>query len=147
MGARVCRPAREHARCEMWGSFEHDGKLCRGKWPGPDEPTVPPDGLEPRRAAGSMQSIRVPAGWPASNPSWHRAARAMPQTTKINTATGHKCTTHSEGSMAAAPPPAEPQTALKRLTSLPHAVAVTRICARKDGGVYGVHGVGRPRLF
>ena len=67
----------------------------------------------------------------------------MPQTTKINTATGHKCTTHSEGSMAAAPPPAEPQTSLKRLTALPHAVAVTRICARKDGGVYSTASDGR----
>ncbi len=67
----------------------------------------------------------------------------MPQTTKINTATGHKCTTHSEGSMAAAPPPTEPQNALKRLTALPHAVAVTRICARKDGGVYSTASDGR----
>ena len=67
----------------------------------------------------------------------------MPQTTKEATATGHKCTTTSQGNMAAAPPPTEPQTSLKRLTALPHAVAVTRICARKDGGVYSTASDGR----
>lgn len=60
----------------------------------------------------------------------------MPRTTKEATATGHKCTTTSNGSMASAAPPTEPQTSLKRLTQLPHAVAVTRICARRDGAVF-----------
>ena len=99
--------------------------------------------MSPRGAARTIPKIRVRRGWPASNPSWHRAARAMPQTTKEATATGHKCVTTSEGSMAAAPPPTEPQNSLKRLTALPHAVAVTRICARKDGGVYSTASDGR----
>ena len=68
----------------------------------------------------------------------------MPQTTKIKDHRDgpqvHHPQRRQHGRRAA---PTEPQTSLKRLTALPHAVAVTRICARKDGGVYSTASDGR----
>ena len=94
----------------------------------------------PRRAADQRNQFGFGVD-AASNPSGTGQPERCPKP-QINTATGHKCTTHSEGSMAAAPPPAEPQNSLSAC-GVPHAVAVTRICARKDGGVYSTASDGR----